>query len=225
MCVSPVGFLRVVGFRISLKYKGGHRENETIVFRFTGDGLCESVAYALTDRAEEDIFKQNKWDLDARYAILRFMEDYQTAFSLKRLGYIESIFSDDAIIITGKKTGRGNVRKTGDGKFIDLSSEYSFKRQSKDEYIDNLRRDFTNKNYIKLTFEDNEIMHQSSNLDIAQNIYWIEIKQFYSSSGYNDVGYLSLQIDMSSEDPKIKVRTWQPGKLPLQELMRRFGYQ
>lgn len=218
-------FLEGRGIPISLKYRGGHRENETIVFRFTGDGLCESVAYALTDRAEEDIFKQNKWDLDARYAILRFMEDYQTAFSLKRLGYIESIFSDDAIIITGKKTGRGNVRKTGDGKFIDLSSEYSFKRQSKDEYIDNLRRDFTNKNYIKLTFEDNEIMHQSSNLDIAQNIYWIEIKQFYSSSGYNDVGYLSLQIDMSSEDPKIKVRTWQPGKLPLQELMRRFGYQ
>ena len=218
-------FLEGRGIPVSLKYKGGHRENETIVLRFTADGLCESVAYALTARAEEDIFKQNKWDLDARYAILRFMEDYQTAFSLKRLGYIESIFSNDAIIITGKKSNGGRIRKSGDGKFIDLSSEYSFKRQSKSEYIDNLRTDFANKNYIKLTFEDNEIMHQSSNLDIAQNIYWIEIKQFYSSSGYNDVGYLSLQIDMTADDPKIKVRTWQPNKIPIQELMRRFGYQ
>lgn len=153
------------------------------------------------------------------------MEDYQTAFSLKRLGYIESIFSNDAIIITGKKSNAGRIGKSSDGRFVDLSSEYTFKRQSKNEYINNLRTDFANKNYIKLTFKDNEIMHQSSNLDIAQNIYWIEIKQFYSSSGYNDVGYLSLQIDMTSDDPKIKVRTWQPNKIPIQELMRRFGYQ
>jgi len=218
-------FLEGRGIPVSLKYKGGHRENETIVFRFSNDGLCESVAYALTARAEEDIFKQNKWDLDARYAILKFMEDYQTAFSLKRLDYIESIFSNDAIIITGKRNPSARNKKTGDGRFIDLSSGYTFKRQTKSEYIDNLRRDFTNKNYIKITFEDNEIMHQSSNLDIAQNIYWIEIKQFYSSSGYNDVGYLSLQIDMTSDNPIIKVRTWQPNKIPVQELMRRFGYQ
>lgn len=218
-------FLEGRGVPISLKYKGGHRENETVVFRFTDAGLCESVAYALTARAEEDIFKQNKWDLDARYAILRFMEDYQTAFAVKRLDYIESIFSDEAIIITGKKNNRGKIRKSADGRFIDLSSGYSYKRQTKDEYIDNLRKDFTSKKYIKLTFEDNEIMHQSSNLDIAQNIYWIEIKQFYSSSDYNDVGYLSLQIDMTADDPKIKVRTWQPNKIPITELMRRFGYQ
>lgn len=43
-------FLEGRGIPISLKYKGGHKENETIVFRFTDDGLCESIAYALTAR-------------------------------------------------------------------------------------------------------------------------------------------------------------------------------
>lgn len=41
------------------------------------------------------------WEEDSRICLIRFLEDYQTAYALKRLDYIESIFSDDAWIITG----------------------------------------------------------------------------------------------------------------------------
>lgn len=201
---------------VSIKYKGGHTVAEDIVFRFNADNLVESVAYALTRRAEDDIFRQNSWELPARYAILRFMEDYQTAYAMKNLPYLEKIFSDDAVIITGK--ANAGKRRQGDGQYF-LTDSFTYTREDKQTYLDRLRRQFAEKDYIKLTFEDNEIREQSGLYD---NIFWIEIKQFYSSSNYNDVGYLTLMIDMREADPTIKVRTWAPGKVPLPELMRRY---
>lgn len=205
---------------VTVTYQGGHKVSEEIVCRFNSDDKVESVAYALSRMAEDDIFRQNEWDISARYAILHFMEDYQTAYALKRLDYIASIYSDDAVIISGvrKDKSRG---ETDSGRYF-MTDEFTYTRETKDEFINKLNDQFFGpkaKRYIKLTFEDNEIMEQSG---IYQNIFWIEIRQFYSSSDYNDVGYLSLMIDMRKADPTIKVRTWAPGKIPLPELMRRY---
>lgn len=202
---------------VTVTYNGGHKVSEEIVCRFNADDKIESVAYALTRRAEDDIFRQNEWDLSARYAILHFMEDYQTAYALKRLDYIKSIYSDDAVIIRGKLKNKGG-RSNDSGNFF-MTDEFTYTKETKDEFIETLREQFSTKRYIKLTFEDNEIREQSG---IYQNIFWIEIKQFYSSSDYNDEGYLTLMIDMREADPTIKVRTWAPGKIPLKELMRRY---
>lgn len=199
---------------VTIVYKGGHKVREDIVCRFNGELMIESVAYALSKRAEDDIFRQNQWDMSARYAILYFMEDYQTAYALKRLDFIDKIFSDDALIIRGKKVNK--ISKTENLFHI---TDYTYTTEQKDEYLETLRRQFREKDYIKLTFEDNEIREQSG---IYKNIFWIELKQFYSSSNYNDDGYLTLMIDMREPDPVIKIRTWAPGKMPLQELMQRF---
>ena len=51
------------------------------------------------ETAETDILCKGDWPEEVRMAILQFMENYKTAYSLKRLKYIESIFADDAIII------------------------------------------------------------------------------------------------------------------------------
>lgn len=202
---------------VTVTYQGGHKVSEEIVCRFNSDDKIESVAYALSRRAEDDIFRQNEWDLSARYAILHFMEDYQTAYALKRLDYIKSIYSDDAVIIRGELKNKGG-RATDSGNFF-MTDEFTYTKETKDEFIETLRKQFAAKRYIKLTFEDNEIREQSG---VYQNIFWIEIKQFYSSSNYNDDGYLTLMIDMREADPMIKVRTWAPGKIPLKELMRRY---
>lgn len=50
---------------VTIKYKGGHSATEEIVCRFNRQGLIESVAYALSRRAEDDIFRQNSWSLHA----------------------------------------------------------------------------------------------------------------------------------------------------------------
>lgn len=203
---------------VSIRYNGGHTVSENIVFRFNADNKIESIAYALTQRAEDDIFKQNSWGIGARYAILHFMEDYQTAYALKNIDYISKIFSDDAVIISGKKNNNASVSKRDGAKYF-ITDSYTYKRETKNEFINRLKSEFPHKKYIKLTFEDNEIKEQSG---LYNNIFWIEIKQFYSSSNYNDVGYLTLMIDMREADPVIKVRTWAPGKIPLQDLMKRY---
>lgn len=202
---------------VTVTYNGGHKVSEEIVCRFNADDKIESVAYALTRRAEDDIFRQNEWSLPARYAILHFMEDYQTAYALKRLDYIKSIYSDDAVIIRGKRKTKGG-HSIDSGKFF-MTDEFTYTKETKDEFLEALGKQFKDKKYIKLTFEDNEIREQSG---VYNNIFWIEIKQFYSSSNYNDEGYLTLMIDMRESDPTIKVRTWAPGKIPLKELMRRY---
>ncbi len=204
---------------VTIKYNGGHTVREEIVFRFNSQNKIESVAYALTKKAEDDIFRQNGWDLAARYAILHFMEDYQTAYALKDSLYIKKIYSDDAVIIHGKKNPAAGKRRNADGSGFFVTAPYTYSLQTKDQFLENLRKDFDKKKYIKLTFEENEILEQAG---IYQNIFWIEIKQYYQSDVYKDVGFLALMIDMREEDPLIKVRTWAPDKVPLPELMKRF---
>ncbi len=204
---------------VTIKYNGGHTVAEEIVCRFNAEDKIESVAYALSRRAEDDIFRQNSWELPARYAILQFMEDYQTAYALKRLDYISSIFSDDAVIIHGSRNPSASSKTKDDSGNYFLTDSFTFTRETKDEFIERLKRQFPQKKYIKLTFEDNEIREQSG---LYSNIFWIEIKQFYSSSDYNDAGYLTLMIDMREANPTIKVRTWAPGKIPLPDLMKRY---
>lgn len=206
---------------VSITYRGGHRVLENIVCRFNQDGKIESVAYALTKRAEDDIFRQSDWELPARYAILHFMEDYQTAYALKRHDYISSIYSDDAVIIRGKRNAGVNVSMAGEGHNF-LVNNYTYTTENKDQFLNTLQRQFANKSYIHLTFEDNEIRQTHG---VFEGVFWIEIKQNYSSSDYNDQGYLSLMIDMRKETPVIKVRTWAPDKIPLNELMERFTVQ
>lgn len=212
------GYILGKSLPVTIKYNGGHTVREEIVFRFNDQNKIESVAYALTKKAEDDIFRQNGWDLAARYAILHFMEDYQTAYALKDLEYIKKIYSEDAVIIHGKKNPNAHKQRTLEGGYF-ITAPFTYTLQTKEEFITNLRKDFDAKKYIKLTFEENEIVEQAG---IYQNIFWIEIKQYYQSDVYHDVGFLALMIDMREEDPLIKVRTWAPDKVPLPELMKRY---
>lgn len=104
---------------LNFKFKGrGNSFMEDVAFRFNKEHKIASVAFTLTKRAEDDIFKAaSKWGEASRYAIMSFMEDYQTAYALKRIDYIKSIFSDDAIIITGvvcQAVGKGFFQEGAD---------------------------------------------------------------------------------------------------------------
>lgn len=214
------------GIPVRIK-KGRHEACETIVFRFDQtSGKIESVAYALTRRAESDIFRQAQWNMDSRYAQLKFMEDYQTAFALERYDYIESIFSDDAIIIVGSfEHGKSK-------RFVDLENggnlggagrKVNYKHFNKAQYLDKLKRDFAVKDFINLTFEDNVISKAKTDGFLDHEVIWIEIKQHYVSSNYSDTGYLTLQINMKPSGSQINVRTWTPGFVDLDLLKTRYS--
>ena len=219
------------GIPVSVK-NGRHVSNENIVFRFDMEsGLIKSVAYALTAKAENDIFRQAQWNLESRYSLLTFMEDYQTAFALKRLDYIKSIFSDDAVIITGKFADNSSKKLFHDIKSLAPENRnVTYTKYNKDEYISRLEKDFFDKSsqsyrkYIQLVFEDAVLSKVATGGFIVDNdVMWIEIKQHYISDKYSDTGYLALQINLKPEGSKIHVRTWTPYFMEIDDLKKRFN--
>ena len=158
------------------------------------------------------------WKEETREQLMEFLENYKTAYCLKRLDYIRDIFSDDAIIIVGNvarvytsgETDNGNL--TQKGKKIITTNRYT-----KDKYLQNLGRCFKNNEFINIRFTQSDIQKLEKRED--QEIVCVQLAQDYNSSTYADQGYLFLMIDMTDkENPFIKVRTWQPEPDP------KFGY-
>lgn len=208
------------GIPVSIK-NGRHISNETIVFRFNSDGLIKSVAYALSQRAEDDIFRDADWNIESRYSLLTFMEDYQTAFALHRLDLFRQIYSDDAIIITGQFINPGKSRMV-EGNFHNLGPEILYRSYDKDTYLEKLERDFRNKSFIQISFEDTWISKVDDGGLLDNEVIWIELKQHYTSSNYSDKGFLALQINLRPSGSQINVRTWTPTFMPLAKLKRSY---
>ena len=191
-------------------FRSGRKSfREDVTFTFNKDEKIESLAFGLGKQAREDIYSRNTlWGDTVCMVISTFLENYKTAFALKRTDYIEKIFSDEAVIITGhvvKNSGKKldtNSQKLGD--FI----EYT--RQNKSEYINNLVKNFKGNEYININFTDSEVKKSSKG-----DKYGINIKQEYFSTTYGDTGYLFLYVDFEEPDkPLIYFRSWQPEKDP-----------
>lgn len=220
---------------IKRQFRNGKAFMEKLVYRFNPESRkIESVAFALTQRAENDIMNAAaSWPEVSRWAILNFMEDYQTAFALKRTDYINSIFSDDALIITGTILKKlNNAERAFDrSKSLNLGGpkDIAYSQLSKTEYIDRLRKIFSTREYVHLQFEDN--VTRMIDLPAINGInkgaaFGIEIKQRYESTGYSDDGYLTMVFDTRGKLPIIHVRLWQPDKnnmMSLQEFISRFN--
>ncbi len=198
---------------VKIKYSNGRTFNEKIVVRFDKQTKkISSVAFALSNKAEADILNEkSRLATDMKYTLLQFMEDYQTAYALKRLGYINRIFSEDALIITGTVLKTSNKSMFND-RAIELfsNSNIRYNKFSKTEYLKKLTQRFKGSNYIHLTYEDNESrVMPIKGLPIGSAVV-IQLRQFYCSQSYSDVGYLTLIIDISDADPVINIRFWQP---------------
>ncbi len=182
---------------------------ESVVFTFNDEGLIDAVSFALSDHTIFDILSHtdNFGTVSDKYTLIKFMEFYKTAYSLKRLEYIKSVFSENALIIVGTVL---KPTVSIEGRYKSLGTEaIRYQRFSKKEYIERLERVFNSKEYINIDFD--EAIVRKVNGD--QKIYGIQIAQQYYSSNYNDFGYLFLMIDLNdSLNPTIYVRTWQPEK-------------
>ncbi len=142
-------------------------------------------------------------DIDQRQQILHFVEQFRTAYCEKDKKFLEDIFSDDALIITGRVRTRGSL-ETG------ISSVVEYTKQSKREYLDRLFQKFDKPNtYINVKFDDIEVERNPINPDI----YGVTVRQEWYSTGYSDVGTVFLLWDFTNKNkPKIYVRTWQPNE-------------
>jgi hypothetical protein len=206
---------KVVARSIPMKFsfKNNNRTFvEDLTLTFNAEKQIESLAFGLDQAAKNDIFNKSigqQWNDDVRMTIATFLENYKTAFALKRLGYIESIFDDNAIIITGAyvKQARHNLEND---KYI--GNKYvKYNRMNKQSYLKRLKTIFGSNEFINVRFADNDIEKMGN----GGELYGIQIHQDYYSSSYSDTGYLFLMIDMNNpSQPSIMVRTWQPERDP-----------
>jgi hypothetical protein len=202
------------GQNMSFSFATGTKKSfvEDVVFTFTPNAQICNIAFGLGRTAEDDILNKGVWPEKARFALMCFLENYKTAYALKRTDYIESVFDDNAVIITATVLKRAdanlndsNIRQYGNNEAI------IYNRQTKDEYLVNLKKCFKRNEFVNLRFSNNDVMK----MGIGGELYAIQIQQDYYSSTYGDKGYLFLMVDINNpEKPLIKVRTWQPEKDP-----------
>lgn len=196
-----------------------------VVFRFDNDSkLITSLAFRLSSIAENDIATKNKWNNDCKLALVNFLEDYQTAYALKRYDYLESIFSDDALFIVGHVLKK-NVDELKDIKQFNLpAEEVELLRMDKNSYFERLSKVFKSQEYINIRFTETDFKRQMVSSDEedgdGEDIFGVRLLQEYHSTTYGDVGYLFLMVDLrDTKRPVIHVRAWQPDKVDLGKLV------
>ena len=196
---------------INFSFNNNNRQFvENITFTFNADKKIDCLAFGLDEKAADDILHHAAWGEYARKILTEFLENYKTAYSLKRLDYLRQVFDDNAVIITGKVVTRPEGTDDAGRKY--LNNKYvQLTRQSKEQYLRNLERCFDSNEFINIRFAENDIVKAG----VGGEVYGIQIKQDYYSSNYGDTGYLFLMVDLNyPKQPVIKVRVWQPERDP-----------
>ena len=180
-------------------------EYQEAVISFDKQGNVESFYLSISMNLYMNVIKSNLelTDLRRRQLILDYVEQFRTAYNQKDINFLNQVFSDDALIITGKVI----TTKHREGF---TSQKIQYNKQSKEQYIKNLKGVFARNSYIKVTFDEIQVMRHPVN----PNFYGVTLLQGWTSGKYHDDGYLFLLWDFTNEDaPQIHVRTWQPDKI------------
>ena len=138
-------------------------------------------------------------DADRRIQILQWVERFKMAYIQKNMSFMEDVFSDDALIVTGR------VVKRVHSDIKPISVEYT--SYGKKQYLQHLKGVFARNSYINVKFDDIEIVRHGA----KPNYYGVTLKQGWFTKNYSDEGILFIIWDFSDElHPQILVRTWQP---------------
>lgn len=183
------------------------------VVEFDNNGLITDFRLALDAHTAESMERCGSVvDKERQMIIMQYIERFRTAYNQRDSNYIEQIFSDDALIITGNVV---TVRKNDD--LGGLSQKVQYTKQTKEQYIRNLKRAFRRNKWIDVKFS--EIGENGENggcAGITRSVidptkYGVRLRQEWNSSTYSDKGYLFLLWEFpESGNPIIHVRTWQP---------------
>jgi len=157
---------------MSFSFKSNNRTFvEDVVFYFDKNNKIDNLTFGLSKKAVDDIAGNAACSEAVRMQLINFMENYKTAYALKRLDYIEKIFSDDALIITGRVT---KVASSPEFRYLN-NTIVKCNQQSKTQYIKNLKYSFGSNEFINLRFADNTVKQSGK----SKTVYGIQIKQEY----------------------------------------------
>lgn len=178
------------------------------VINFDKDGVITSIYYTINPELYSQLRMNQMGDsryevteLKDRMMILDYVEHFRTAYNQKDLRFLRQVFSDDALIITGKviKVRKSEVHPGG--------SKVIYTTQTKQQYLENLGRAFKAASYIKVTFDNVVIVEHPT----IKGVYGVTVHQRWNTNRYSDEGYVFMVWDFRNPDvPQIHVRTWQP---------------
>ena len=176
------------------------------VISFDSQGNIESFYLSLSQNLYMNVIRANKelTDLRRRQLILDYVEHFRTAYNQKDIKFLNQVFSDDALIITGHVVRQKKL----DGGF--LPDKVTYTKQGKKQYLTKLASVFQTVKYVKVTFDEIKVMRHPVN----PNFYGVTLHQGYTTDRYHDDGYVFLLWDFTKEEaPQIHVRTWQPDQI------------
>ena len=163
-------------------------------------GYQEAV---INSKQIRDVLQNRRYEvseLQQRMKILDYVEHFRTAYNQKDLKFIRQVFSDDALIITGRviTTRKTEIHPSG------YKLEYA--KQTKTQYLKNLEKVFRSSRNVRVKFDDVIIVKHPS----IKGIYGVTVRQKWTTDRYSDDGYVFMLWDFRNEyQPQIHVRTWQ----------------
>ena len=208
-CLKTSHGYQVRGIPIDIAEADENEKRQELTVDFLSNGKICNVAIAIDMHRYDQIMAEKSSDIDytRRQVIIDFVENFRTAYNRKDIKLLNSVFSDKALIITGKVVSE---KPNSDIDRLTLkNNKVVYIKQTKQEYIQKLTRIFKLNNFVNVKFEDIDVVQHPK----YDDIYGVTLKQYWHPSHYSDEGYLFLMIDFRDADkPLIQVRTWQPYK-------------
>lgn len=198
-----------------MKGEGDNEVYQEAVISFNSQATLIDFHLAIDNNLYIKVLKKG-WDVtDLRYRqmILDYVEQFRTAYNTKDIEFLQQVFSDDALIITGK------VVKSVPSEMNNFlpQDKVIYVKQNKRKYLTNLEAIFKRNRRINVVFDDIKVIRHPA----KEGFYGVTLKQGYSSDSYSDSGFLFLLWDFNDPDaPQIHVRTWQPEWMDLEKTQK-----
>lgn len=196
-----------IGVLMNPKEESGYdgEKRREIYIDFDKTGKIVDFNFTMGMNMYTEILKKGEelGDLDRRMQIIDWCEHFAKAYCDKNMKFMQTIFSDDAIIITGKMT----MQRVHTDMGMKDQAKVKYVQQTKLQYLSNLSRVFASNSYVNVKFEDYTVIRHGA----KPNYYGVTLRQKWHTARYSDEGTVFLIWDFTNEEaPRILVRTWQP---------------
>ena len=196
-----------IGVLMNPKEESGYdgEKRREIYIDFDKTGKIVDFNFTMGMNMYTEILKKGEelGDLDRRMQIIDWCEHFAKAYCDKNMKFMQTIFSDDARIITGKMT----MQRVHTDMGMKDQAKVKYVQQTKSQYLSNLSRVFASNSYVNVKFEDYTVIRHGA----KPNYYGVTLRQKWHTARYSDEGTVFLIWDFTNEEaPRILVRTWQP---------------
>lgn len=206
--IGPNYQLRRIAVELTRDGYDGNRYRELVVNFNKNGGIVRIILQPEDFSASSFMVGGDEADTDKRMQILNYVESFRSFYEQKNWNALNTIFSDNALIITGEvtKTAKNHIMENSPA----LANRIKYKVQTKQEYMSRLKGVFYNAKYINVEFSDIRVEQHPA----KPQYFGVHLRQKWASQNrqgkkYMDDGNLFLLWDFTNPDkPVIHVRKW-----------------